>query len=94
MSETEQRYHSNKQEFLALKSAVTDQFHEYLSPYGKNRNEFVVQTDNNLLTKARAAPYLSCKNDSGGQAWLVTSGTASENVVSVRNLRPPHLWPL
>ena len=42
MSEMEQRYHSNKQEFLALKWAVTDQFHEYLSPYGKNRNEFVV----------------------------------------------------
>ena len=42
MNETEQRYHSNKQEFLALKWAVTEQFHEYLSPYGKNRNEFVV----------------------------------------------------
>ena len=38
MNETEQRYHSNKQEFLALKWAVTEQFHEYLSPYGKNRN--------------------------------------------------------
>ena len=50
MTETEQRYHSNKQEFLALKWAVTEQFHEYLSPYGKNRNEFVVQTDNNPLT--------------------------------------------
>ena len=50
MNETEQRYHLNKQEFLALKWAVTEQFHEYLSPYGKNRNEFVVRTDNNLLT--------------------------------------------
>ena len=50
MNETEQRYHSNKQEFLAIKSAVTEQFHEYLSPYGKNRNEFVVCTDNNQLT--------------------------------------------
>ena len=29
MTETEQRYHSNKQEFLALKWAVTEQFHEY-----------------------------------------------------------------
>ena len=38
MNETEQRYHSNKQEFLALKWAVTEQFHEYLSPYGKNQN--------------------------------------------------------
>ena len=50
MNETEQRYHSNKQEFLILKWAVTEQFHEYLSPYGKNRNEFVVRTDNNPLT--------------------------------------------
>ena len=50
MNETEQRYHSNKQEFLALKWAVTEQFHEYLSPYGKNQNEFVVHTDNNPLT--------------------------------------------
>ena len=50
MNETEQRYHSNKQEFLALKWAVTEQFHEYLSPYGKNRNEFVLHTDNNPLT--------------------------------------------
>ena len=50
MNETEQRYHSNKQECLALKWAVTEQFHEYLSPYGKNRNEFVVHTDNNPLT--------------------------------------------
>ena len=50
MNETEQRYYSNKQEFLALKWAVTEQFHEYLSPYGKNRNEFIVHTDNNPLT--------------------------------------------
>ena len=50
MNETEQRYHLNKQEFLALKWAVTEQFHEYLSPYGKNQNEFVVHTDNNPLT--------------------------------------------
>ena len=50
MNKTEQRYHSNKQEFLALKWAVTEQFHKYLSPYGKNRNEFVVCTNNNLLT--------------------------------------------
>ena len=50
MNETKQRYHSNKQEFLTLKWAVTEQFHEYLSPYGKNRNKFVVRTDNNPLT--------------------------------------------
>ena len=65
MSETEQRYHSNKQEFLALKWAVTEQFHEYLSPYGKNRNEFVVCTDNNPLTYIFSTANL----DAAGQRW-------------------------
>ena len=66
MNETEQRYHSNKQEFLALKWAVTEQFHEYLSPYGKNRNEFVVRTDNNPLTYI----FSSANLDAAGQRWL------------------------
>ena len=66
MTETEQRYHSNKQEFLALKWAVTEQFHEYLSPYGKNRNEFVVQTDNNPLTYI----FSSANLDAAGQRWV------------------------
>ena len=66
MTETEQRYHSNKQEFLALKWAVTEQFHEYLSPYGKNRNEFVVRTDNNPLTYI----FFSANLDAAGQRWV------------------------
>ena len=66
MTETEQRYHSNKQEFLALKWAVTEQFHEYLSPYGKNRNEFVVRTDNNPLTYI----FSSANLDATGQRWV------------------------
>ena len=66
MNETEQRYHSNKQEFLALKWAVTEQFHEYLSPYGKNRNEFVVCTDNNPLTYI----FSSANLDAAGQQWV------------------------
>ena len=66
MNETEQRYHSNKQEFLALKWVVTEQFHEYLSPYGKNRNEFVVRTDNNLLTYI----FSSANLDAAGQRWV------------------------
>ena len=66
MNETEQRYHSNKQEFLALKWAVTEQFHEYLSPYGKNRNEFVVHTDNNPLTYI----FSSANLDAPGQRWV------------------------
>ena len=66
MTETEQRYHSNKQEFLALKWAVTEQFHEYLSPYGKNRNEFVVWMDNNPLTYIFSLANL----DAAGQRWV------------------------
>ena len=66
MNETEQRYHSNKQEFLALKWAIKEQFHEYLSPYGKNRNEFVVHTDNNPLTYI----FSSANLDAAGQRWV------------------------
>ena len=66
MNETKQRYHSKKQEFLALKWAITEQFHEYLSPYGKNRNEFVVCTDNNPLTYI----FSSANLDAAGQRWV------------------------
>ena len=66
MNETEQRYHSNKQEFLTLKWVVMEQFHEYLSPYGKNRNEFVVCTDNNPLTYI----FSSANLDAAGQWWV------------------------
>ena len=66
MNETEQRYHSNKQEFLALKWTVTEQFHEHLSPYGKNRNEFVVRMDNNPLTYI----FSSANLDAAGQRWV------------------------
>ena len=66
INETEQRYHSNKQEFLTLKWVVMEQFHEYLSPYGKNRNEFVVCTDNNPLTYI----FSSTNLDAAGQRWV------------------------
>ena len=66
MNETKQRYHSNKQEFLTLKWVVTEQFHEYLSPYGKNRNKFVVCTDNNPLTYI----FSSANLDAVGQCWV------------------------
>ena len=68
MNETEQRYHSNKQEFLALKWAVTEQFHEYLTPYGKNRNEFVVCTDNNPLTYIFSSAHL----DAADNRWVAS----------------------
>ena len=66
MNETVQRYHSNKQEFLTFKWVVTEQFHEYLLPYGKNQNEFVVSTDNNPLTYI----FSSANLDAAGQRWV------------------------
>ena len=68
MNETKQWYHSNKQEFLALKWALTEQFHEYLTPYGKNRNEFVVRTDNNPLTYIFSSAHL----DAAGHRWVAS----------------------
>ena len=58
MNETEQRYHSNKQEFLALKWAVTEQYIKYLTLYRKNRNEFVVHMDNNPLIYIFSSAHL------------------------------------
>ena len=66
MNETEQRCHSNKQEFLILKWVVTEQFHEYLLAYGKNQNEFVVHTDNNPLTYI----FSSANLNAAGQRWV------------------------
>ena len=68
MNETEQQYHSNKQEFLALKWAVMEQFHEYLTPYGKNKNEFVVRTDNNPLTYIFSSAHLNA----AGNRWMAS----------------------
>ena len=51
----------HKLEFLALKWAVTDQFHEYL--YG---GEFEVYTDNNPLTYI----LMMAKLDATGQRWV------------------------
>ena len=66
MTAMEQRYHSNKKEFLALKWAVTEQFHEYLYPYRNNKMEFVVRTDNNPLTYI----FSSTSLDATGQRWV------------------------
>ena len=45
---------------------MTEQFHEYLSPYGMNRNEFVVCTHNNPLTYIFSFANL----DAAGQRWV------------------------
>ena len=49
----EPKYHSSKLEFLALKWAVTEQFHEYLQ-----YQPFTIRTDNNLLTYILMTPNL------------------------------------
>ena len=45
-----------------------EQFHEYLTPYGKNRNEFVVRTDNNPLTYIFSSAHL----DAAGHRWVAS----------------------
>ena len=66
MNDAEQRCHSNGQEFLALGWAVTEQFHECLSPCGKNGSEFVVRTDNGPLT----CVFSSTNLDAAGRRWV------------------------
>ena len=61
MSKSEKRYDAHKLEFLALKWAVTDRFHEYL--YG---GKFDVYTDNNPLTYV----LTTAKLDATGQRWV------------------------
>ena len=57
----EKNYPAHKLEFLALKWAVTDKFHDYL--FG---NKFTVTTDNNPLTYVNT----TAKLDAAGHRWL------------------------
>ena len=57
----EPKYHSSKLEFLALKWAVTEQFHEYLQ-----YQPFTVHMDNNPLTYILMTPNL----DTLGHRWI------------------------
>ena len=61
LSKYERNYPVYKLEFLALKWAITDKFHEYL--YGGN---FDVYTDNNPLTSILTLAKL----DAVGQCWV------------------------
>ena len=58
---SERHYPAHKLEFLCLKWAVTDKFHDYL--YG---NQFLVCTDNNPLTYVLSTARL----DATGHRWL------------------------
>ena len=57
----EPKYHSSKLEFLALKWAITEQFHEYLQ-----YQPFTVRTDNNPLTYILTTLNL----DALGHCWV------------------------
>ena len=61
LSKSERNYPVHKLEFLALKWAITDKFHEYL--YG---SEFQVFTDNNPLTYV----LTTAKLDATGYRWV------------------------
>ena len=61
LSPTERNYAAHKLEFLALKWAVTEKFHDYL--YG---HKFTVLTDNNPLTYVLTTARL----DAAGHRWL------------------------
>ena len=61
LNKSERNYQAHKLEFLALKSAITDKFHDYL--YG---NHFEVSTDNNPLTYI----LTTAKLDATGQRWV------------------------
>ena len=63
LSNTERNYPAHKLEFLALKWAVTDRFHEYLYS-----GQFDVYTDNNPLTYI----LTSAKLDATGQHWVTS----------------------
>ena len=66
LNKAERNYDADKLEFLALKWAVTDQFHEYL--YGSPK--FDVFTDNNPLTYI----ITTAKLDAMGHRWIASLG--------------------
>ena len=66
LKKAERNYDAHKVEFLALKWAVTDQFHEYL--YGSPK--FDVFTDNNPLTYI----LMTAKLDTTGHRWIASLG--------------------
>ena len=69
---SEKNYPAHKLEFLALKWAVSDKFHEYL--YG---NSFEVRTDNNPLTYVLS----TAKLDATSHRWLASLATYNFKLV-------------
>ena len=93
LRKAEGNYPAHKLEFLCLKWAVTDKFHDYL--YG---NTFSVYTDNNPLTYV----LTSAKLDATGHRWLAALGSYDFKLIyrsgksnadaDGLSRRPPH-WP-
>lgn len=71
LSKSEQNYPTHKLEFLPLKWAVCEKFHDYLYEC-----DFTVLTDNNPLTYV----LTSAKLDAAGHRWLATLSTYRFNV--------------
>lgn len=67
LRKNERNYPAHKLEFLALKWAVVDKFHDYL--YGGR--PFLVRTDNNPLTYA----FTTAKLDATSHRWLAALAT-------------------
>ena len=72
LSKSEQHYPAHKLEFLALKWALCDKFHDYL--YG---NTFTVITDNNPLTYVLTTANL----DATGHRWLAALGVYNFEII-------------
>ena len=72
LNKSEMNYPVHKLEFLALKWAVTDQFHDYL--YGGNT--FEVYTDNNPLTYVLS----TAKLDACSHRWVARLANYNFNI--------------
>ena len=77
LSNSEKNDDAHKLEFLALKWAITDAFHEYL--YGGNFEEV---TDNNPLTYLPTTAKLDA---TGRDGWQVSQTTVSNHITKVAN---------
>ena len=72
MSKSERNYPVHKLEFLALKWAITDKFHEYL--YG---SQFQVYTDNSPLTYV----LTTAKLDATGHRWVAALSNYTFSII-------------
>ena len=72
LSRSERNYPLHKLEFLALKWAITDKFHEYL--YG---SKFQVYTDNNPLTYV----LTTAKLDAIGHKWVAALSNYTFSII-------------